>query len=350
MKLPAKASAPEPTRRRVEEEAARLRSKGLSDLGYKDAELERLGRLAAMIKSLKDERGAVIPVHVYQRPEIIHGIADFVGDSYKLSKLCGQAKAPFIVFCGVSFMAETAKILNPAKTVLLPSPEAGCSLSESITGAEIRLLKSQHPGAPVATYINTSAEAKAESDVIVTSANARRILERLYGEHEKVVFLPDMLMGQNLARQLGKKPGRDIILWKGTCIVHDSFDAASVSLCRGMYPGVKILAHAECSPGLVSTVDFVGGTGDMLRYIESTPAPFYMLVTECGLGELARSRFPEKRFVPMCRLCPYMKSVTLERVLKALESPARANVVEVDPRVQDRARKALERMFELAEG
>jgi quinolinate synthase len=301
------------------------------------------------IKALKARMNAVIPVHVYQRPEVIHGIADFVGDSYKLSKLCSESKAGTIVFCGVSFMAETAKILSPDKTVLLPAPEAGCSLSESITAADIRRLKARHTGAPVATYINTTAAVKAESDVIVTSANAGRILKRLYRDHPKVIFLPDMLMGQNLAKSLGKTPGKDIILWKGTCIVHDSFDAASVVLYRQMYPGVRILAHSECSPGLVTVVDFMGGTGDMMRYVESTDAPYFMLVTECGLGELARTRFPDKRFLPMCRLCPYMKAVTLERVLSVLENPARANVVEVDPKVAERARKSLDRMFELTE-
>ncbi|MBI4676157.1 MAG: quinolinate synthase NadA [Elusimicrobia bacterium] len=339
----------EPARAAVEAEAARLSSKGLSDLGYADAELERAARLIVRIKELKAQKNAVIPVHVYQRPEVIHGIADFVGDSYKLSKLCSETKAAAIVFCGVSFMAETAKILSPDKTVLLPAPEAGCSLSESITAADIRRVKARHPGAPVATYINTTAEAKAESDVIVTSANAGRILRKLYRDHRKVVFLPDKLMGQNLAMQLGKTPGKDIILWKGTCIVHDNFDSASVGLYRRMYPGVMILAHSECSPGLVSVVDFVGGTGDMMRFVESTDAPFYMLVTECGLGELARTRFPGKRFLPMCRLCPYMKAVTLERVLAVLEKPSAADAVEVDPGVQDRARKAIERMFEMAE-
>ncbi|MFA6316377.1 MAG: quinolinate synthase NadA [Elusimicrobiota bacterium] len=349
MSEPSRGWADAPSRSQVSEAVARLSSKGLSALGYPEAELERLASLVVRIERLKAEKNAVIPVHVYQRPEVIHGIADFVGDSYTLAKLCSGTGAGTIVFCGVSFMAETAKILSPGKTVLLPAPEAGCSLSESITAADIRRLKARHPGAPVATYINTTAAAKAESDVIVTSANAGRILEKLYRTHKKVIFLPDMLMGQNLAKQLGKTPGKDIILWKGTCIVHDNFDVSSVALYRSMYPGVRILAHSECSPSLVSVVDFVGGTGDMMRYLESSNAPCFMLVTECGLGELARTRFPAKRFVPMCRLCPYMKAVTLERVLSVLEAPSPADIVEVDPKAAAGARRSLEKMFELAE-
>lgn len=341
--------APEPSASQLGAEVERLFSKGLGDLGYDDQTLERAARLTWKINALKKEREAVIPVHVYQRAEIIHGVADFIGDSYKLAKLCAQTKARRIVYCGVRFMAETAKILNEDKEVYLPALEAGCSLSESITGADVRALKAKHPGLPVVVYINTSADVKAECDVVVTSANAEKILRKLYAKHEKLIFIPDMLMAGNLARALGKTIGKDMIAWNGTCIVHENFDASSVELYRKMYPGVKILAHSECSPGLVKVVDMVGGTGDMMGYVEKTKAPSYMLVTECGLGDLARTRFPQKTFVPMCRLCPYMKATGLPEILRVLERPAASHRIEVSPEIARRARRPIERMFELAE-
>ncbi|MDE1976911.1 MAG: quinolinate synthase NadA, partial [Elusimicrobia bacterium] len=309
--MAATASIGSPTSGELATEAERLFEAGLADLGYGEDEITRAAELAWKINRLKKIKNAVIPAHVYQRAEVIHGVADFVGDSYKLSRLCAESKAERVVFCGVRFMAETAKILSPDKTVLLPAPEAGCSLAESITPAQVRALKREHPGAPVATYINTSAAVKAETDVVVTSANAEKILSKLFLEHSKVVFIPDELMGRNLAKALGKKIGSELIIWRGRCIVHENFDADSVALYRRMYPGVKILAHAECSPGLVEAVDFVGGTGGMMDYVGRTKARSYMLVTECGFGDLARSRFPGKKFIPMCRLCPYMKATGL---------------------------------------
>ncbi|MBI5243555.1 MAG: quinolinate synthase NadA [Elusimicrobia bacterium] len=333
----------------LEEEVDRLSEKGLLSLGYGEAELERLAALTLRLGRLKKERQAVIAAHVYQRPEVIHGAADFIGDSYKLAKDCAGVAARRIVFCGVRFMAETAKILNPEKEVFLPAPEAGCSLAESISSAEVRRLKAEHPGAPVVCYINTTAEVKAECDCVVTSANASKILKRLFAGHKKIVFLPDEWMGRNLASELGRKIGRELVVWKGRCIVHENFDASSVRLYRRTYPGVKILAHAECSPALVKLADFVGGTGGMMRYIRRTSAPHYMLVTECGLGDYARGEMPEKAFIPMCRLCPYMKMTSLSSVLQTLEAPRPAQRVEVKPEIAAKARKALERMFELAE-
>ena len=340
--------SPDPSAAELSKEKDRLADKGLADLGYGEADLERAARLTWKINALKAAKDAVIPAHVYQRPEIILGVADFIGDSYKLAKMCSQTKAKTIVFCGVRFMAETAKILNPEKEVLLPALEAGCSLSESITAANVRALKSQHPDAPVVTYINTSAEVKAESDVIVTSANAPQILRKLFAKHPKIIFLPDEMMGQNLAEALGKKLGVELIVWKGRCIVHENFDASSVALYRKMYPGVKILAHTECSPGMVSLVDFSGGTGDMMRFVGSTRAPSYMLVTECGLGDLARTQFPQKTFVPMCRLCPYMKATDLAHVLRVLERPA-GHRIELPAALSAKARRSIDRMFELSE-
>ena len=339
----------EPTAAELEAEATRLADKGLSGLGYGDEELERAARLTLKINRLKKEQRAVIPAHVYQRPEILLGVADFVGDSYKLAKLCAEADCDKIVFCGVRFMAETAKVLSPSKEVLLPAVEAGCSLSESITAADVRALKRKHPGAPVAVYINTTAAVKAECDVVVTSANAPKIMRKLFAKHPKVIFLPDAMMGRNLAKELNKKIGEEIIVWEGTCIVHDNFDPTSVEFYRKMYPGVKILAHFECSPGLTSVVDYIGGTGDMMKWVEDHKAPSYMLITECGLGDLARTQFPDKAFVPMCRLCPYMKATTLERVLSALERPTAGQRIEVSAATAAKALRPIERMFELAE-
>ncbi len=343
------ARAPEPSEAELSAEAERLADKGLAALGWRDEELERAARLTWKINRLKKETKTIIPAHVYQRAEILVGVADFVGDSYKLAKLCAESDAERVIFCGVRFMAETAKVLNPEKEILLPAPEAGCSLSESISANEVRALKTKHPGAPVVTYINTSAGVKAESDVIVTSANAPKILRKLYAEHPKIVFIPDAMMGRNLARELGKKLGTELIVWDGSCVVHDNFDSASVDFYRKMYPGVKILAHFECSPGLVSVVDYIGGTGDMMKYVADVKAPSYMLITECGLGDLARTRFPEKTFVPMCRLCPHMKATDLSRVLRALERPAASQRVEVPAAIRARAKRPIERMFELAE-
>jgi len=343
------ARAPEPSAAELSAEVDRLTAKGLADLGWQDVELEKAARLTWKINQVKKATRSVIPAHVYQRAEKLLGVADFVGDSYKLAKLCAESRAERVVFCGVRFMAETAKILNPEKEVLLPAPEAGCSLSESITASQVRALRRAHPGAPVVTYINTSAAVKAESDVIVTSANAPKILRKLYATHPKIVFIPDAMMGKNLAAELGKKLGSELVVWDGSCIVHDNFDSASVEFYRKMYPGVKILAHFECSPGLVSVVDFIGGTGDMMKYVGEHEAKSYMLITECGLGDLARTRFPAKTFVPMCRLCPYMKATDLARVLRALERPGASQRVEVPAGVRARARRPIERMFELAE-
>ena len=336
------------TKQDIEREAQRLEGKGLALAGYTEEILLRLAQKTWRINRLKEEKNAVIPAHVYQRAEIIHGIADFTGDSYRLSKLCAEAKAGTIVFCGVRFMAETAKILSPDKAVILPALEAGCSLAESITGEDARRLRSKYPGLPAICYINTTADVKAECDVVVTSANARKILERLYEKHPRLIFLPDELMGLNLARDLGKRVGEEMIIWKGKCVVHEDFETSWVERYRKEYPGVKILAHTECSPGLVELVDFAGGTGDMMRYVASTSAPAYMLVTECGLGDLARTQFPDKRFVPMCRLCPYMKAIDLDRVEKALTNPRPDQFIEVPAAIGERAKKALEAMFALA--
>jgi len=330
----------------LENEVKRLTALGLHRRCV-EGDISRVAALTLEINRLKKERGAVVCAHVYQAPDIILGIGDLAGDSYKLADDCRKSPAGTVIFCGVHFMAETAKILNPEKKVYVPSNNAGCSLSEAITAADVKKLKADHPGLPVVTYINTSAEVKAESDCIVTSANAGKILRRMYEANKAVIFIPDRFMGANLARELGKTPGRDIILWNGACVVHEKFDPALVELYRRKYPGLAVLAHAECPSELIKAVDFMGGTGDMMRYVESTNAAAYLLVTECGFGELARLRFPGKNFVAMCRLCPYMKSITLDSVLALLRDPA-AREVTVPADVAARAKNSIEKMFELA--
>ncbi|OIN99699.1 MAG: quinolinate synthase [Elusimicrobia bacterium CG_4_10_14_0_2_um_filter_56_8] len=330
----------------LKEEISRLTSLGLHRR-CAEGDLERVAGLTLEINRLKKKKNAVICAHVYQTPDIILGIGDLVGDSYKLADDCRNAPADIIVFCGVHFMAETAKILNPSKKVYVPSINAGCSLSEAVTGADVRKLKADHPGLPVITYINTSAEVKAESDCIVTSANAEKILRKMYEKHDRVIFIPDRFMGVNLAKALGKTPGEDIILWNGTCIVHEHFDPGLIKVYKQKYPGLVALAHAECPSDLIAAVDFMGGTGDMMRYVENTNASAYLLVTECGFGELARIRFPEKNFIAMCRLCPYMKSITLGSVLALLKDPAPQEVT-VPEAIAVRAKRSIEKMFELA--
>ena len=330
----------------LEEEIKRLTALGLHRRCV-EGDIARVAGLTLEINRLKKEKKAVICAHVYQTPDIILGIGDLVGDSYKLADDCRKTAADIIVFCGVHFMAETAKILNPSKKVYVPSKNAGCSLSEAITGEDVRKLKAEHPGVPVVTYINTSAEVKAESDCIVTSANAEKILRKMYEKHEKVIFIPDRFMGVNLAKALGKTPGVDIFLWKGTCIVHEHFNPELIKVYRKRYPGIVALAHAECPSELIDAVDFMGGTGDMMRYVESTNAAAYLLVTECGFGELAKLKFPEKNFIAMCRLCPYMKSITLDSVLGLLKDPNPEEVT-VPADIAIRAKRSIDKMFELA--
>ena len=333
---------------RLSAEVSRLKKAGLRLL-CADQDIEKAAALTLEINRLKKLRNAVLAVHVYQRPELLAGVADFTGDSYQLAKDCQSAGAGTIVFCGVRFMAETAKILNPEKRVLLPAPDAGCSLSGSISAAQVRALKKQHPGAPVATYINTTAAVKAESDCVVTSANAAKILRVLFKKHKKIIFLPDRLMAANLARELGVELGKQLIPWRGACEVHERFSPAVAAHYRKTYPGVKILTHPEAPPAFVAQADFSGGTSAMLDYVGAHKATAYLLVTECGLGELARMRYPRRNFVPLCRICSHMKLTTSENVLQALKKPQAGQVVEVDGKTAVRAAAAVRKMFEIAE-
>ena len=332
----------------IEREILRLKEKGLSRLCV-DREIQNIAALTLEINNLKKEKSVVIPVHVYQRPEIIIGISDFVGDSYKLAKECSNVDAENIVFCGVKFMAETAKILNPKKRVFIPNPEAGCSLSDSITAGDVIRLREKYPDAAVVTYINTSAEVKAVSDVVVTSSSALRILTKMFERYKRVIFIPDKYMAGNLARILGKEIGKDMIVWDGSCIVHENFDPSLIREYRKKYPSMLVLAHSECPSEVINEVDFMGSTSEMLTMIEKTNSSHYMLVTECGLGELAITKFPEKNFIAMCRLCKYMKMITLDDVLYTIKNFPPEREITLDDDVIEGARRSIDRMFVLAE-
>jgi quinolinate synthase len=321
-------------------EANRLFDK-LKRVGFEMKMCKAVAPLTLSIGELKKQRDAVILAHSYQTPDIIYGVADFTGDSYQLSKKAQEVSAGTIVFCGVRFMAETAKILNPSKTVFLPDESAGCSLAEAITAEDVRKLKKKFPGRPVVCYVNTSAEVKAESDVCCTSANALKIVNAL--PDREIIFLPDELMAQNLQQMTKKK----LISWHGRCIVHEDFKAEKVERFRAKYPGLKILAHTECDSGVVNASDFSGGTGDMIRYVQETEAPAYMLITECGLTERMLVEFPEKEFLGMCGLCPYMKQITLPKILRTLKDRPKDQIIEIPENIRRRAEKALLKMFEL---
>jgi quinolinate synthase len=289
------------------------------------------------ILELKRARNAVILAHNYQTPEIFHCVADIVGDSLALAREAMKVDADVIVLAGVHFMAETAKLLNPAKTVLIPDIEAGCSLASSITAADVRLLRQRYPGVPVVTYVNTSAAVKAESDICCTSGNARKVIESL--AVPEVIMLPDEYLAQNVAAETGVK----IISWAGHCEVHERFTAAEIRSLRADHPGVIVLAHPECPPEVVAEADFAGSTAAMAHYVDSKHPARVVLVTECSMSDNIAASHPEIDFVRPCNLCPHMKRITLPKIRRALETMRHA--VEVDPAVAVNARRAIERML-----
>lgn len=297
----------------------------------------------AAINALKKERNAVILAHNYMTPQIFHGVADLVGDSLALAYQAAETTADVIVLCGVHFMAETAKIVSPHKTVLIPDPRAGCSLAASITGADIRLLRERHPGAPVVTYVNTSAEVKAESDVCCTSSNAVEIVKSL--GVPKVIFLPDEYLGKWVASQL---PEVELVLWKGHCEVHERFTGEEIRRYRAANPNVVVLAHPECPPEVLAEADFVGSTGAMNKYVVQQKPPRVVMITECSMSDNVAVDNPEIEFVRPCNLCPHMQRITLPKILRSLETLEYK--VEVDPAIADRARLAVERMLAVGRG
>jgi quinolinate synthase len=296
----------------------------------------------AAIEEWKRRRNAVVLAHNYQTPEIFHGIADITGDSLALAQLGARTDADVIVLCGVHFMAETAKILSPEKTVLIPDLEAGCSLAASITGADIRLLKERYPGVPVVTYVNTTAEVKAESDICCTSANAVEVVESL--GVPRVIFLPDEYLGKWVAQQTGV----ELILWKGHCEVHERFTGEELRRYRAAEPGVYVLAHPECPPDVLAEADYVGSTAAMIRHLGDAGRSRVVMVTECSMSDNVADAHPAIDFVRPCNLCPHMKRITLPKVLRSLQTME--HEVLVDPEVGGRARRALERMLAVGRG
>ena len=338
-----------------------------------DFELQMKAELAAEINRLKRERNAVILGHNYMEPALFYSIPDYVGDSLELCRHAAETSHDIIVFCGVRFMAETAKILNPEKTVLLPSQKAGCSLAASITAADVRELKRRFPGVPVVTYINTYADVKAESDICCTSANAAAVVESL--KTETVIFLPDEYLAKNVARETGKhvifpktngagiQPnGRDngrrgkeseaavdyqMIGWRGRCEVHDKFTVEDVKNVRKQFDDVVVLAHPECSPEVVEASDFSGSTTAMVKYVERSKARRYLLLTECAMGDNVAAANPDKEMLRLCSVrCPHMNQITLEETLAALQKTQ--YVIDVPEEIRTRAARAVERMIAVA--
>ena len=289
------------------------------------------------ILALKRARNAVILAHNYQTPEIFHCVADLVGDSLALAREATRVDADVIVLAGVHFMAETAKLLNPAKTVLIPDTAAGCSLASSITPADVRLLRQRYPGVPVVTYVNTSAAVKACSDICCTSGNAKKIVESL--GVDRVIMLPDEYLAQNVAAETGV----EIIAWAGHCEVHERFTAAEIRLIREQHPGVVVLAHPECPPEVVAEADFAGSTAAMIEYVGTEKPARVVLVTECSMSDNVAVDHPEIEFVRPCNLCPHMRQITLPKIRRALETLT--HEVTIDPAVAMGARRAVERML-----
>lgn len=301
--------------------------------------MEDIDKQVELILELKKQRNAVILVHNYQRPEMFR-IADYIGDSLGLSVKAAETKADVILFCGVKFMAETAKILSPDKTVLLPSLDAGCSLADMATAEKVKEIKKAHPDAAVASYVNTTADVKAVSDICCTSANAVEIVNSL--PNKKVIFLPD----RNLGRYVQQHTDKEIILWDGYCFVHDKLDADTLSEFKQRYPGAKVIAHPECKEDLLKLSDHICGTGGMAKFAKSDGSKNFIVVTECGMTEKLREDVPEKNFLSFCNICPYMKSTTLPLVARSLVSNMHEITLPQD--TIKNARKAIDRMLEFS--
>ena len=291
------------------------------------------------INQLKKKKNAVILAHNYQTPEIYHGVSDFSADSLALAIEAAKTKADIIVMCGVHFMAETAKLMCPDKKVLLPDMRAGCSLSSSITGADVRELKRKNPGVPVVSYVNTSAEVKAETDVCCTSANAVKIVNSL--GVKKVIFLPD----DYLAKYVASQTDVEIISWKGTCEVHEKFNDTEINEIRKNNPGIKVIAHPECPPDVIKASDFTGSTSGMIKYVKDKQPNKVMMVTECSMSDNVQVDNPNVQFIRPCNLCPHMKRITLPKILDCLENET--NEITMSSETIERARISVERMTEI---
>ena len=291
------------------------------------------------INKLKKEKNAVILAHNYQTPEIYHGISDFSADSLALAVEAAKTKADIIIMCGVHFMAETAKLMSPNKKVLLPDMTAGCSLSSSITGEDVRNLKRKYPGVPVVSYVNTSADVKSETDVCCTSANAVKIVNSL--GVRKVIFLPD----DYLAKYVASQTDVEIISWKGTCEVHEQFNDEEINEIRKNNPGIKVIAHPECPPDVIQASDFTGSTSGMIKYVKDNQPEKVMMVTECSMSDNVQVDNPNVKFIRPCNLCPHMKKITLPKILDCLQNET--NEIIMSKEVIEKARSSVERMTKI---
>ena len=291
------------------------------------------------IEQLKSERNAVITAHNYMTPDIYYGVADMVGDSLALAQMAAGSDAEVILVAGVHFMAETSKIINPDATVLIPDLRAGCSLAEGITGADVRRLKSLHPGTPVVTYVNTSAEVKAESDICCTSGNAVKVVESLGSE--RVIFLPDGFLGRYVASHTDV----EIILWEGRCMVHDQFSGKELAALREQLPGIPVIAHPECAPDVLDQADFVGSTHGIINWVRERRPSQVMMLTECSMADNVAYELDDVEIVRPCNLCPHMKRITLHNIRNSLMTMT--HEVVLDPDIATRARLAVERMLQV---
>lgn len=292
------------------------------------------------IQEMKAKRNAVILGHNYMTPEIYHGVSDFVGDSLQLAIEASKVKGDVIVQAGVHFMAETSKVLSPDKIVLMPDMGAGCSLAESITAEGIEDMRAKYPGAPVVSYVNTTAEVKAASDICCTSSNALQIVEAM--DSDTVIMTPDQYLAQNVANQTSKK----VVFWKGSCIVHELYTAEDLRAYRELDPEVKIIAHPECTPDVVEEADFTGSTGGIIKWVHDNKPAKAMLVTECSMASNISDELPEVEFAKPCNMCPYMKKISLEKILYVLHTME--NQVEVDAAVAEGARQSVQKMIDLS--
>lgn len=325
-----------------------------------DFELRHKAEIADEIMKLKAERNAVILAHNYMEPALFYSVPDYVGDSLELSRKAAACEQDVIVFCGVRFMAETAKILSPQKTVLLPAKKAGCSLAASITADDVRKLKAQFPGVPVVTYVNTYADVKAESDICCTSSNAAAVVESL--GTDTVIFLPDEYLAKNTAKETGKHivfPTRlppekfdssldyQMIGWQGRCEVHERFTVEDIENARRQFPDVLVLAHPECSPEVVAAADYAGSTTAMVKYVKEHKAERYLILTECAMGDNIAAENPDKEMLRMCSIrCPHMNEITLEDTRDALKE--NRYVIEVPEEIREKAYRAVKRMIEIS--
>ncbi len=324
-----------------------------------ELEIRYKAELIYEVLCLKQEKDVVLLGHNYMEPALFYYVPDYKGDSLELSRIAALVEAQTIIFCGVKFMAETAKILSPEKTVLLPAEIAGCSLAESITAADVRLLKEKFPGVPVVTYVNTYAEVKAESDYCCTSGNAAAVMAAI--DSEQVIFLPDEFLAGNVARETGKEivtfsraelnngfvaENKEVIGWRGRCEVHEKFTVTDIENARKQFPGVVVLTHPECPPEVVAASDYSAGTSAMVRYVEESTAPHFLLLTECSMGDNIMAANPEKEMLRLCSVrCPHMNQITLEDTLACLRNDQ--YVIEVPEEIRQKAVAAVNRMLEI---